>query len=162
MLKFEWPLLAPDDAIIEKLSKATFDVAEYVMEFAKKEGMAEGMQPIGDSMAMHLACHARAQNMGAKGAEVLRLIPEAKITVVERCSGHGGSWGIMKGNYETALKVGKPAARTALKSNAKYIASECPLAAEHLMQGIETLETEGTDGKTALHPIELLAKSYGL
>lgn len=162
MLKFEWPLLAPDDAMVEKLSKSTFDVAEYVMEFAKKEGMADGMQPIGDSMAMHLACHARAQNMGAKGAEVLRLIPDAKISVVERCSGHGGSWGVMKGNYETALKVGKPAARTALKSNAKYIASECPLAAEHLMQGIENLEADGISGKTALHPIELLAKSYGL
>ena len=133
-----------------------------MIEFAKKEGMADGMQPIGDSMAMHLACHARAQNMGAKGAEVLRLIPEAKVTVVERCSGHGGSWGIMKGNYETALKVGKPAARTALKSNAKYIASECPLAAEHLMQGIENLDADGVDAKTALHPIELLAKSYGL
>tara|TARA_R100000005_G_scaffold96636_1_gene85380 strand:- start:2935 stop:4272 length:1338 start_codon:yes stop_codon:yes gene_type:complete len=162
MLKFEWPLLVPGDETIEKLSKSTFDVSEYVMEFAKKNGMADGMQPIGEDMAVHLACHARAQNMGAKGAEVLRLIPEAKVTVVERCSGHGGSWGIMKDNFETALKVGKPAARAALKSNARFIASECPLAAEHLLQEFETLDPEAAPEKQALHPIELLAKAYGL
>lgn len=162
MLKFEWPLLVPGDATVEKLSKSTFDVSEYVMEFARKEGMADGMQPIGEDMAVHLACHARAQNMGAKGAEILRLIPEAKVTVVERCSGHGGSWGIMKGNFDIALKVGKPAARTALKTNAKFIASECPLAAEHLLQGFETIDAEAAAKKEALHPIELLAKAYGL
>jgi glycerol-3-phosphate dehydrogenase subunit C len=162
MLKFEWPLLVPGDETVEKLSKSTFDVSEYVMEFAKKNGMADGMQPIGEDMAVHLACHARAQNMGAKGAEVLRLIPEAKVTVVERCSGHGGSWGIMKGNFETALKVGKPAARAALKSNARFIASECPLAAEHLLQEFEILDPEAAPEKQALHPIELLAKAYGL
>ncbi len=162
MLKFEWPLIVPGNEDVEKLSKSTFDVAEYVMEFAKKEGMADGMQPIGEDVAMHLACHARAQNMGAKGAEILRLIPETKVTVVERCSGHGGSWGVMKDNFETALKVGKPAARAVLKANAKYIASECPLAAEHLLQGSENLDAEATAKKEALHPIELLAKAYGL
>ncbi|TNE37995.1 MAG: glycerol-3-phosphate dehydrogenase [Alphaproteobacteria bacterium] len=162
MLKFEWPLLLPESKAVERLSKSTFDVAEYVVDFAKKEGMAEGMQPLDDSVAVHLACHARAQNMGAKGAEVIRLIPESKVSVVERCSGHGGSWGIMKGNFETALKVGKPAAKTALTSKAKYIASECPLAAEHLMQGIEKLDSEAVTAKAALHPIELLAKAYGL
>ncbi|WP_339715874.1 heterodisulfide reductase-related iron-sulfur binding cluster [uncultured Sneathiella sp.] len=162
MLKFEWPLLAPGNPAVERLSKATFDVSEYVMEFAKKEGIAPGMTPIGDSVAVHLACHARAQNMGAKGAEILRLIPDADVKIVERCSGHGGSWGIMKGNYEIALKVGKPAARTAMTTNAKYIASECPLAAEHLMQGIEKLDPDAVNTRTALHPIELLAKAYGL
>src|SRR5690606_10987222 len=162
MLKFEWPLIVPGNEDVEKLSKSTFDVAEYVMEFAKKEGMADGMQPIGEDVAMHLACHARAQNMGAKGAEILRRIPETKVTVVERCSGHGGSWGVMKDNFETALKVGKPAARAVLRANAKYIASECPLAAEHLLQGSENLDAEATAKKEALHPIELLAKAYGL
>jgi glycerol-3-phosphate dehydrogenase subunit C len=68
----------------------------------------------------------------------------------------------MKGNFETALKVGKPAARAALKSNARFIASECPLAAEHLLQEFEILDPEAAPEKQALHPIELLAKAYGL
>ncbi|PHQ72267.1 MAG: glycerol-3-phosphate dehydrogenase [Sneathiella sp.] len=162
MLKFEWPLLAPNDPLVKKLSEATFDVAEYVVDIAKNEGVVQEMEPLGDTISMHLACHARAQNMGAKGAEMLRLIPKTRVAIVERCSGHGGSWGIMKGNYETALKIGKPAAKTALAANTGYIASECPLAAEHLMQGMELLDAEATATKTASHPIELLAKAYGL
>lgn len=161
MLKFEWPLLAPDDEQVKKLSQATYDVSEYIVDIAKKEGIVEEMEPLGDNVSMHLACHARAQNMGAKGAEMLRLIPKTRVAIVERCSGHGGSWGIMKGNYETALKVGKPAAKTALTSKAGFIASECPLAAEHLMQGIEKLDAEAAETKTASHPIELIAKAYG-
>lgn len=162
MLKFEWPLLDPDNRDLKTLSEATFDVSEYVMDLAKKEGMAKGMESLGDTIAMHLACHARAQNMGAKGAEMLRLIPKTPVAIVERCSGHGGSWGIMKSNFETALKVGKPAAKTALNSKAGYIASECPLAAEHLMQGIGNLDAEAVKSRHAAHPIELLAKAYGL
>ncbi|GLQ05188.1 heterodisulfide reductase-related iron-sulfur binding cluster [Sneathiella chinensis] len=162
MLKFEWPLIVPGNPAVEKLSKATYDVAEYLVDIAKKEGLAGGMQPLDGAVSMHLACHARAQNMGAKGAELLRLIPETRVAVVERCSGHGGSWGIMKDNFETAIKVGTPAARTSLKSGAAYFASECPLAAEHLLQGMEKLDSDGAESRKALHPIELVAAAYGL
>lgn len=46
-----------------------------------------------------------------KGAELLKLIPQTEISVVERCSGHGGAWGYKKDHFEIAMKVGKPAAR---------------------------------------------------
>ncbi|HEX3954800.1 MAG TPA: heterodisulfide reductase-related iron-sulfur binding cluster, partial [Stellaceae bacterium] len=32
MLKFEWPLIVPDDAAVKKLAGATFDIAEYVVD----------------------------------------------------------------------------------------------------------------------------------
>lgn len=161
MLKFEWPLLLPDDPAIRKLSDATYDIAEYVVDIAKTEGLADGLQPLDGGVAMHLACHARAQNMGPKGAEMLRLIPDAKVTVIERCSGHGGKWGMMKDNFETAIAVGKPAARAAVKAEAAYVVSECPLAGDHLLQGIERVDAAKAP-KTAQHPIELIAKAYGL
>lgn len=162
MLKFEWPLIVPQSENLKKLANATFDVSEYVVDIAKKEGILQEMEPLEGPISMHLACHARAQNMGAKGAEMLRLIPKTRVAIVERCSGHGGSWGIMKGNYETALKVGKTAAKNVLKSNAPFVASECPLAAEHILQGIEKQDPEAAAKITATHPIELIAKAYGL
>jgi len=161
MLKFEWPLLLPDDANIKKLSEATYDISEYIMDIAKNEGMADGMTPLTGAIAAHIACHARAQNMGQKAAQLLRLIPEAEVTVIERCSGHGGSWGIFKGNFQTALKVGKPVARQAKKINPAHVVSECPLARDHILQGMDKLDGEHTETSTAQHPIQLLARSYG-
>jgi glycerol-3-phosphate dehydrogenase subunit C len=97
--------------------------------------------------------------MGAKAADMLRLLPQPDLDVVERCSGHGGAWGVKKENFAVAMKVGRPAARQAAKDAKTYLASECPLAALHLQQGVEALE-----GKTMTtkHPIELMAMAYGL
>jgi len=159
MLKFEWPLLLPGDESILKLARATFDLSEYVVDIAKREGLAPGMKPLPGGVSLHLACHARAQNMGAKAADMLRLLPAAELDVIERCSGHGGSWGVKKENFAVAMKVGRPAARQAAKDGKTYLASECPLAALHLQQGVEALEQSPM---TMLHPIELMALAYGL
>ena len=68
---------------------------------------------------------------------MLSLIPDTPVDVIERCSGHGGTLGVRTENIDVAVKVGKPAAQAALKNNTGHIASECPLAAEHLMQVME-------------------------
>jgi glycerol-3-phosphate dehydrogenase subunit C len=160
MLKFEWPLILPDNKDVAFLAKNTSDLSEYVVDIAKKEGLAPGLKPLEGGVTLHLACHARAQNMGQKGTEMLRLIPEPDIAVVERCSGHGGSWGVKKGNFEKAMKVGKPVARATAKNDKAFVASECPLAGMHVLQGVEAIE--GAKAPTKVHPIELLAKAYGL
>ena len=46
MLKFEWPLILPEDPAVERLSQATLDISEYVVDIAKKDGLAPGLQPI--------------------------------------------------------------------------------------------------------------------
>lgn len=166
MLKFEWPLILPDDDDIKRLSGATKDISEYVVGIAKKEGLADGLGPLEGGVTVHIACHARAQNIGQKAAELLRLIPDTEINVIERCSGHGGSWGIMKENFEVGLKVGKPVARQAAKAQSRYVVSECPLARDHILQGIEKLGQSEAEPAQAVtgnkHPVELLAAAYGL
>jgi glycerol-3-phosphate dehydrogenase subunit C len=161
MLKFEWPLLLPKSAAVKKLAQATFDVSEYIVDIAKKQGLAAGMSPLAGGVTVHLACHARAQNMGAKAAEMLRLLPETEVGVIERCSGHGGSWGVFKGNFETAIKIGRPVARTALERERAHVASECPLAGAHIVQGMQRLDAAKSPD-VAAHPIQLMARAYGL
>ena len=160
MLKFEWPLLLPDNEDVRLLSEHCFDAAQYVVDIAKTEGLADGLQPLDGGVTLHVTCHARAQNMGVKAAELLRLIPEAKPKILSRCSGHGGSWGVMKDNFETGMKVGKPVMRDAAKADNRYIASECPLAGAHILQGMERIEGAEIPDR-APHPIELFAKAYG-
>jgi glycerol-3-phosphate dehydrogenase subunit C len=165
MLKFEWPLILPGDAKVKTLAEATFDVSEYVVDIARREGLAPGLGALPGGIAVHIACHARAQNMGQKAAEMLKLIPDADLAVIERCSGHGGSWGVMKGNFATALKVGRPVARQAVSAGKAFIASECPLAGDHIVQGMERLNGGTAPGSTveqAWHPIQLFARAYGL
>ncbi|WNK00144.1 heterodisulfide reductase-related iron-sulfur binding cluster [Thalassospiraceae bacterium LMO-JJ14] len=162
MLKFEWPLIVSDDENVTKLSAATSDITEYIVSIAKKEGMADGLKALDGGVTVHISCHSRAQNMGQKAAEMLRLIPDLDLNVIERCSGHGGSWGIMKENFEVGLKVGKPVARKAADAGSKYVLSECPLARDHIVQGIEMLDKPTDNIESMQHPVELLARAYEL
>ena len=159
MLKFEWPLLLPNDKNIQKLSTNVMDIDEYIVDIANHEGIAEGLQEIDGGVTVHHACHARAQNMGIKARDMLKLIPNIKIDVVERCAGHGGTFGVMKETHDLAIKVGRPTARQIKTKNNKYMASDCPLAGKHLKQLEEDTNISNDE---ALHPIELMAKSYKL
>ena len=159
MLKFEWPLLLPNNEEIKRLSINVMDIDEYIVDISKNEGLAEGLQEIDGGVTVHHACHARAQNMGVKARDMLNLIPNVKIDVVERCAGHGGTFGVMKNTHDLAKKVGRPAARQIKTKNNKYMASDCPLAGKHLKQ----LEADtNISNDEAVHPIELIAKSYRL
>lgn len=163
MLKFEWPLIAPENAAVRKLSGASFDISEYIVDVSKQFGLAAGLQPLPGGVSLHIACHARAQNMGQKAAEMLRLIPGVDLAVTERCSGHGGSWGIMSENFDIAVKIGKPVAKAIAGQAKAYIASECPLAGDHIVQGMSMLEGDAAvSGQKATHPVEIFAVAYGL
>ena len=74
MLKFEWPLIVPDDPGRQETVRARPSMsAEYIVDIARKEGLAPGLAPLDGGVTLHIACHARAQNMGQKAAEMLRL-----------------------------------------------------------------------------------------
>jgi glycerol-3-phosphate dehydrogenase subunit C len=162
MMKFEWPLIVPDSAAVKRLAAVTRDISEYVVDLAKTFGAPAGLAPIAGGVTIHHACHARAQNMGAKSAEMLRLIPDTKVDLVERCSGHGGTFGVMKKTRAMAVKVGRPAARQVAKADNANLCSDCPLACKHLGQLIETEVADDAAPPRQAHPIEILARAYGL
>ena len=168
MLKLEWPLLVPDNAAIKKLSKNSFDISEYIINVSRSEGIIRNLSKISGNVTLHMACHARAQNIGYKSAEMLRLIPNIKVEVIERCSGHGGSIGVTRDFHEIASKVGRPVAKKILESQNNIVSSECPLAATHIMSEAKSMFENGMNEQytkppdNAYHPIEILAMSYRL
>jgi glycerol-3-phosphate dehydrogenase subunit C len=165
MLKFEWPLILPDNADVKKLSEAVFDIDEYVIDVSKRHGLPPGLKPLTEGVSIHMACHARAQNMGSKAAELLRLIPDTPIDVIERCAGHGGTFGVLKQTHALAMKVGRPVMRNVASQARGHVVSDCPLAGKHILQGArEIAEKEGKQlpANVAEHPIEVFARAYGL
>ena len=84
--------------------------------------------------------------------------------MIERCSGHGGTFGVVKQTHDVAVKVGRPVFRAAVAQARGHIASDCPLAGEHIVQEANALAAK--DGKSvaakAEHPIEIVARAFGL
>src|SRR5205823_5444512 len=100
MFKQELPLMYPQEADSLAVRDAMFDPFEYFV-LRKRDGLlkTDFKTPLG-KIAYHIPCHSRVQNMGQKTREALEMVPGTQVTVVERCSGHDGTWGVKTEYYE--------------------------------------------------------------
>ena len=158
MFKQEIPLMYPDDADAIAVRDAIFDPFEYLV-LRRKDGLLKTDFPnrLG-KISYHIPCHSRVQNMGQKTREMLESVPGTEVKVVERCSGHDGTWGVKTEYFENSMKIGRPVFRMMAEAAPDYVSSDCPIAARHIMQGM------GEDAKDAkkLHPLSLIRKAYGV
>jgi Fe-S oxidoreductase len=159
MFKQELPLMFPDDADVKAVAVAMFDPFEYLV-LRHKDGLLkkEFKQSLG-KVSYHIPCHLRVQNMGQKTRELLEMVPETKVTTVERCAGHDGTWGVKSEYFDQSMKIGRPVFRQMGGAEPDYISSDCAIAGRHIQQGIA-----GDAGSSAekQHPITLIRIAYGL
>jgi glycerol-3-phosphate dehydrogenase subunit C len=156
MFKQELPLMYPDDADVRTVKAAMFDPFEYLV-LRNKDGLlkTDFKQGLG-KVSYHIACHLRVQNMGQKTREMLQMVPDTQVTIVERCSGHDGTWGVKSEFFDGAMKIGRPVFKQMAAPGPDYISSDCAIAGRHIMQGI------GETNAEKRHPLTLLRMAYGL
>jgi Fe-S oxidoreductase len=158
MFKQELPLMYPDEPDVAAVRDAMFDPFEYFV-LRKKDGLlkTDFKAPLG-KVSYHIPCHSRVQNMGQKTREMLESIPGTEVKTVERCAGHDGTWGVKTEYFDNSMKIGRPVFRMMAEAEPAYVASDCPIAARHIKQGM------GEDGARAekSHPLSLLRKAYGI
>jgi Fe-S oxidoreductase len=156
MFKQELPLMFPNDSDVKLVQEAMFDPFEYLV-MRHKDGLVKTdfRKPLG-KVSYHVPCHLRVQNMGQKTREFLELVPDTKVTVVERCSGHDGTWGVKSEFYKDSMKIGKPVFKAMGNNSPDYISSDCAIAGRHIRQGM------GGGGAAKEHPISLIRIAYGL
>ena len=154
MYKQELPLMYPDDPDVQKVRDAMYDPFEYLMlrhkdgklktEFAKSLGKVSYQVP----------CHLRVQNIGLKTRDILQLVPDTSVEAIERCSGHDGTYAVKKEFHEISKKIARPVVKKIERSAAEHFVSDCPMAAEQLVQDL--------DDYSAGHPMSLLREAYGI
>jgi glycerol-3-phosphate dehydrogenase subunit C len=156
MFKQELPLMYPDDAEVSAVAEAMYDPFEYLLLRHRDGLLATDFKSALGRVAYHVPCHLRVQNIGNKTRDVLKLVPGTEVQMVERCSGHDGTWGVKKEYFETSMKIGRPVFRQMGEAKADYISSDCAIAGRQISQGI------GAQAPTKAHPLTLLRKAYGL
>jgi glycerol-3-phosphate dehydrogenase subunit C len=154
VLKKDYPDYVPG-ADAQLVAEHTYDAAEYLMKVHKADGTTldtnfEGHVPA--TVTYHTPCHLKAQNVGLKSRDLIRLTG-AKVTLVQQCSGIDGTWGLRAENASISVPIAEKLADQIRRANSEVIAGDCHLA--------NTAITEQT-GRQPLHPLQLIARAYGI
>jgi glycerol-3-phosphate dehydrogenase subunit C len=159
-LKEEAPeLLDMHDEETLLVARNTYDFNEFVISLLD-EGILEGingndpaLKPVPLRLAYHSPCQYRAHRLGRPAIEVLDLIP--KLQIIEShasCCGIAGTYGYKKEKYDIAMQVGRP-----LFDFVKEVRGPIAVCDSETCRWQITHATE----VPAVHPVELLAVSYG-
>jgi Fe-S oxidoreductase len=156
MFKQELPLLFPDDADVQKVKQAFYDPFEYLMLRNKDKKLNTEFKNKLGKVAYHVPCHQRVQNIGPKTKELLELVPDTDITVIERCSGHDGTYAVKTEFHEISMKICRPVTNKIKGAELDHYISDCPMAGHQIDNGMEDSEMK------AESPFSLLRLAYGI
>ena len=156
MFKQELPLMYPDDPQVRSIAERIFDPFEYLMLRHQAGLLRTDFKEALGKVAYHVPCHLRVQNLGLKTRDALKLVPGTTVDVIERCSGHDGTYGVKREFRAASAKIGRPVAQRVELAKADHYGSDCPMAGEQ----IESLL--GEPRRAPEHPLTLLRRAYGL
>ena len=144
-----------DDEAVAKVRDNIYDPFEYLVLRHKHGQLKTDFKNALGSIAYHVACHLRVQNIGMKTRELLQLVPDTQVEAIERCSGHDGTYAVKRETFDNAMKIARPVVRRVSDADATHFGSDCPMAGRMIQYGLG-----GQD--EALHPISMVRKAYGI
>lgn len=156
MFKQELPLMFPNDEDVKAVKQRIFDPFEYLILRHREGKLKTNFKQSLGKVAYHTACHLRVQNIGYKTREMLELVPNTKVELLERCSGHDGTYAVKAEFHEISMKICRPIVNKVKQSKPDYYGSDCPMAGDQIENGLDE------DADTPTHPLTMLRIAYGL
>ena len=156
MFKQEIPLLFPQDEEVIKVQQGIYDPFEFLMYRHKAGLLKTDFKNSLGKVAYHVPCHQRVQNIGLKTRDVLQLVPDTTFEIIERCSGHDGTYAVKSEYHDISMKICRPVTARVEKFAPDHYISDCPMAGHQIQNGLKgnTLVAES--------PYKLLRQSYGI
>jgi Fe-S oxidoreductase len=139
----------------ELVAGHTYDAAEYLMKLHGSDSSSLDTDFTGDvpqSITYHVSCHTRAQNVGLKSRDLMKLTGTT-VRLVQQCSGMDGMWGLRAENDELSLPLSRRLGQDIERMGGEVVAGDCHLA--------NTAIVEQT-GRVPIHPLQVMARAYGM
>jgi Fe-S oxidoreductase len=127
------------------------DLSDFLLQQARAKKLPRPPPGAVGKVAFHVACHNRVQNFGYRGRDLLKWAG-GDVTLVDRCCGMDGTWGMKSEFFAESLKVAEGAARRVESAEPDVVSSDCPLAGLQLKQ---------KTGRPCYHPVRILRAAYG-
>jgi len=152
-LKYEYPMLL-DHPDVDIVAKHVIESGTLLRQLHQSGRLRTNFQPLDMDAGYHLPCHLKALGIGTPSCDLLSLIPNLRVHRIEEgCSGMAGAYGLTKENYRTSIRIGWPLISRMRARDLDIGITECSSCKFQMEQGTTS---------PTLHPMKLLALSYGL
>jgi FAD/FMN-containing dehydrogenase/Fe-S oxidoreductase len=152
-LMHEYPQLLDDDDARLVAANAS-EACTYLWKTHLHGALQLDFMPVNATLGYHAPCHLKALQVGFPGENLLGLIPGLRVHHLERgCSGMAGTFGLLHKNYRSSLRAGWGLISRLRDPALQAGVTECSACKIQMEQGTT---------KPTVHPIKLLALSYGL
>ena len=126
---------------------------EYLFRLRKEGALKEDYTVDVGEIGYHVPCHLKVQKIGFRSRDMMKKLPGAKVTLVDKCSCMDGTWGMKKEWYDLSKAGAVPLLEGLTANKPATLSSDCLIA---------KLQIEEGTGQKVVHPIEILWKSYGV
>ncbi len=143
-----------DDDDAQLVAQHTSEACNYLWKLHQTGKLQLNLKPVNAVVGYHMPCHVRALNSNSAGENLLRLVPGLVVQRTENgCSGMAGTFGLKREHYRASLRAGRALIGSLRSPKLQVGTTECSACKIQMEQGA---------GKPTIHPIKLLAYSYGL
>jgi glycerol-3-phosphate dehydrogenase subunit C len=155
MLKREaHEILGVDDADLEVVSGAMFDLCEFLLRLHEQGKLSTDFRSLPLTVPYHAPCQQRGHGIGKPALDLLALVPDLHMIELDvDCCGIAGTYGLKKEKYEISMAVGERLFTDIAATGSDLAACDSETCRWQIAHGA---------GVTAVHPIELLYRAYGL
>ena len=144
-------LTTPEASLV---STKTVELGRFLKVQLQAGRLRTEFEPVEQRLVYHTPCHLAALGTDRPMLELLQLIPSLTVRPLELgCSGMAGSFGLSREHYLDSVRIGRRLIRYTRTMPEDGGVTEC--------SGCKMQMEQGTEQPT-LHPIKVLARSYGL
>lgn len=152
-LRHEYPMLL-DHPDVPLVAAQVIEAGAFLEQLHQARTLKTNFRPLAIDAGYHTPCHLRALGRGTPLRNLCNLIPELRVHTIEKgCSGMAGTFGLARENYRDSLRIGWGLISRMRSGDLTIGLTECSSCKLQMEQGTSI---------PTLHPLKLLALSYGL
>jgi glycerol-3-phosphate dehydrogenase subunit C len=145
-------LLGLDDPATQAVSKAVYDICEYLLELADQGDLDLSFAPLRARAVYHPPCQLNAHGVGTPALELLAMIPGLEVERSRAgCCGTAGTYGTKVEKYQIAMDVGAPLFEQVAAARPDFVVCDSETCRWHIAKAT---------GLPVYHPVQVLDHAY--
>jgi glycerol-3-phosphate dehydrogenase subunit C len=145
-------LLGLDDADTRSVSRAVYDICEYLVELDDDGSLNRSLAPIRARALYHPPCQLMAHGVGLPALDLLALVPGLEVERSRAgCCGTAGTYGTKVEKYQIAMDVGQTLFDQVAESRPDFIVCDSETCRWHIAKNT---------GLPVYHPVQVLDRAY--